>query len=1071
MVAEETSYVDLVASEHGECKNKTMSRKTCTRTYVLGHPPKIPTFDNMSDDDDILMLSSSKFASSVLLIESCTANIHSFRPVKSFILNIELSTVPRKTNSNKLFAVKKIFYKINGFGGASTPSKFSGIIRLSFMLESSLNKAKLLAVSKNILVNDDHRKVNGCSDQEIIVKEIPINLPKLAIMAVFSKFGKIISIKMQLIGLWQKALVEYESSELTDLVTARWSVLVRKDSVHVVKTIKDKQMWIFRDQHQALFYTLLIGTTAHDLFGLLDSYGGKTCFIGRNPGSYVCDWCAIICFEDEIARLVAVSTVPIFKGVSLHWASLGLASCAKCDQFGYIYADCPVDRSSGVRGKRVVFDQDQVHLAGIYKKKSASIAHLVSFSGKTWAQVTSGTPFCAFLSGSSGSGLRSGLVPPLVVSDPLVVSCLSDCLAILECSLELLADHVSGILVRLDFFGVVFLVLSSLVFLPIASAVLGFEVNLDMIVDNALSSLDITPLVTNDAIVNLSASGSKVFTAKVGSLETKLVTLEVSVGLVLDKLNLLCSGSVWKIATCNIRGMNNCAKQADIVHWHKDMNNLVSIVTETKLKGKIRPWIANKFDSVCVFTFGLDSGHMESGVAIILNSSLVRHVCKILEVPSWLLSVRLLFKNKLSVLILGVYAGASSVVCFFQTGNINSFIAKAMNEFFFVILGGDFNEDGSHKCASFNKCFDLGLVNSLGGSLFVKSPTWYNSHGVTKTIDYVFVSFNLINAVVDYSVAGVDDFFDTDHKAVSVSVGVGGLLDVQLSSLCKQANRDHWKFDIKCASEMKWLEFKNATTDNASMFSDAFVTARKFSDMDEMWNIVRKIMVLSADRTFKKKWFKSFDSVFNKVSSRFHKLKLLVSKLVRNSCLVSSGDFVSLLETWDKLDSSGALVVRSLFLSGSSFDLIRSVLAKARKLYCASKLLESKHAEESSIKQAISKRMESFELDKSHTIKSVLEHLFCKVVLNYLVVKDELVLEPDSVKSKVNDIMEEWTKKHRVVSDISGDWVHQYRPLEHVFDSVFSGVMCLISFDEMLAVIKDLPDRKVAGFSGISNEL
>ncbi|KAG9301884.1 hypothetical protein G9A89_004564 [Geosiphon pyriformis] len=196
--------------------------------------------------------------------------------------------------------------------------------------------------------------------------------------------------------------------------------------------------------------------------------------------------------------------------------------------------------------------------------------------------------------------------------------------------------------------------------------------------------------------------------------------------------------------------MNNCAKQADIVHWHKDMNNLVSIVTETKLKGKIHPWIADRFDGVCVFTSGLDSGHIGSGVAIILNFLLARHVCKVLEVPGQLLSA----------------------------GNINSFIAKTMNESSFVILGSDFNENSSHKCASFNKCFDLSLVNSLGGSSFVKSLTWCNSHGVTKTIDYIFVFSNLINAVVNRSVAGVDDFFDTDHKAVSVSVSVDSLLNV-----------------------------------------------------------------------------------------------------------------------------------------------------------------------------------------------------------------------------------------------------------------------------------------------------
>ncbi|KAG9307656.1 hypothetical protein G9A89_023221 [Geosiphon pyriformis] len=168
--------------------------------------------------------------------------------------------------------------------------------------------------------------------------------------------------------------------------------------------------------------------------------------------------------------------------------------------------------------------------------------------------------------------------------------------------------------------------------------------------------------------------------------------------------------------------MNNPVKQDNIIHWHKEMNNLISIVTETKLKGKICLWIMNKFDGVWVFTSGSESGHLDSGVAIIIDTSLTKHVYKVSEVPGWLLSLKLLFKNKLSVSILGLYVGAFSVVQFFQAGNINSMIARAINESFFVVLGGDFNKNGSHKSASFKKWLDLDLVNSLSRCSYVKEP-------------------------------------------------------------------------------------------------------------------------------------------------------------------------------------------------------------------------------------------------------------------------------------------------------------------------------------------------------------
>ncbi|KAG9306836.1 hypothetical protein G9A89_005737 [Geosiphon pyriformis] len=483
------------------------------------------------------------------------------------------------------------------------------------------------------------------------------------------------------------------------------------------------------------------------------------------------------------------------------------------------------------------------------------------------------------------------------------------------------------------------------------------------------------------------------------------------------------------------------AKQKDIVHWHKDMGNLVSIFTETKLKDRICSWIANKFDGVRVFSSGLDSGYLGAGVVVVMDSSLARHVCRVSEMPGRLLSVRLLFKNKLSVSILGLYAGASLVVWFSQTDEINFFIAKAVNESSFVILGGNFNEDGSHKSASFKRCFDLGLVNSLVGSPAAKT-------GVTKVIDYMFVSSCLVNAIVHHKVLNVSKHFDTDHRAVSVDLGLNRFLDTHLISLRKQ-------FDVKGANNARWLEFKDASAANASMFSNAFEVAVRFSD----------IIVLSTGGTFKKKWFKGFDSVFTRTSSRFHKLELLVSKLVKASRLASSDGFASLL------DSPGALEVKSLFLSGSNFDIIRSALAKVRKLYCSLKFLESKCAEKSSIKQTIGKRMESFELNKGYTIRSVLERLFRKVVLDHLVVEKELILEPDLVKFKVDEIMEGWTRKREVMSDFSKNWVCQFWPLDYVFNGAFSDVMCSISFDKLSTVVKDFPDGKVAGLSGISNEL
>ncbi|KAG9291176.1 hypothetical protein G9A89_013048 [Geosiphon pyriformis] len=518
LVAEETSYIDSNASGNDDLMDDTTPRKMRTKTYVLDKSPKQSSFNLENDDNSVLELPPRTFVGSNQLPppKSRGLKCHCFEPVKSFALDVELSAVPGKSNSDKLFKIKKIFYKIDGFGGASTPLKFPGVIRSTFTNESSLVKARELAI---------------------------LDLPKLAVETVFSKFGKIISIKVQLIGLWQKALVEYESSEMANLVAARWSVLMGKDSVRMAKANIDKQMWVSRDQHQALLYTLPVGTNAYDLSSLLESYGGKTCYIGRNPSSYVHDRCAVICFGNEASKLAAINTISVFKGVSLHWTGLFLASCTCCKQFGHVTVNCSLGEYSGVRRRRVVSEQDWIHLAGIYKKKSALVACPVSFGGKTWAQVAGGSFSRMISSGLVGTGLHSGLVPSSMVTVFSTVSHLNDQLAILEHSLELLTDCVSGILARLKSIDLVSVATSSLSLLLVVSETLFSDVVSDMILNTALVSSGTPPSVIHDAVVELSSSSSKVLTAKVGGLETKLIALEASVGSVLDKLNILCSGS------------------------------------------------------------------------------------------------------------------------------------------------------------------------------------------------------------------------------------------------------------------------------------------------------------------------------------------------------------------------------------------------------------------------------------------------------------------------------------------------------------------------------------------------
>ncbi|KAG9293688.1 hypothetical protein G9A89_019025 [Geosiphon pyriformis] len=420
-------------------------------------------------------------------------------------------------------------------------------------------------------------------------------------------------------------------------------------------------------------------------------------------------------------------------------------------------------------------------------------------------------------------------------------------------------------------------------------------------IDKLAKRLD-TPRPTNQRVNIVISKSSGV--AISGRTKVKVVMFDFSVIKKLkNTLHNLLITVMGLSAKIDNAGMNNPPKQDNIVHWHKDMNNSISIFMETKLKRKIHSWIVKRFKSIYVFTSELDTSYLRLGIMVVMNNSLARHVYKISKVPGQLLSIKLFFKDKLSILILGLYAEASFLVCFSQADKINSLMARAVNEFSFVILGGNFNENGSHRCASFKKCLDLELVNSLVRSLAVQTLIWSNSCRVVKVIDYVLVFANLVSVLVHYGVLKVDKHFDTDHWAVSVSVS-----------------------------------------------------------------------------------------------------------LIKVSRGQDSVRFASLISHWASLDSDKALMVQVFLDSDADFN-------------------------HSSIRSVINRLIKSFASDKSYTIKSVLEHPFCKVELDHLVVGNKLILEPDLVKAK---------------------------PLEYVFNGVFS---------DLFDMVFDLSDDKAAGLSSIFNEL
>ncbi|KAG9287828.1 hypothetical protein G9A89_017423 [Geosiphon pyriformis] len=297
--------------------------------------------------------------------------------------------------TEKLSFIRKIFSSVNGFGGASTPSKFGGIICVTFTSEKAMMAAKKLANNHGVMVNTDLKHpLNNHMDQAIVIKEIPVGTSVEAVCAAVSEFGLIKSIKMQLVGLWQK------------------SILIGKDAVRV--------------------------TRADDFIGLV---GGKTCVIDCNPVNYACACCATVCFRSEFDLVSAMAATPIIKEIGLCWFRLSLTLCSVCGLFGYISLNCVSVK------KGISFCSGLGQIGDYLCLKIRAHFLSIDFSDKTWALVVGAPPVC----NSHGAGLLLGS-DNVGKSLSSTADDLEKCLVHIESSLVSLTRQIGKLVKRLESF-------------------------------------------------------------------------------------------------------------------------------------------------------------------------------------------------------------------------------------------------------------------------------------------------------------------------------------------------------------------------------------------------------------------------------------------------------------------------------------------------------------------------------------------------------------------------------------------------------------------------------------------
>ncbi|KAG9286899.1 hypothetical protein G9A89_012449 [Geosiphon pyriformis] len=150
-----------------------------------------------------------------------------YGPVDVVLSNIKHSDDEKDISLSKSGSSDSIYSDVESLSGENEDVSMSGVIGGSFLdlaaitPKTNIEIATSLAKEKGIDVNSNLKRQEIRSDQTVVIEEISMDTPKNIIVVAVSKFGEIKSIKIQLIGMWQKTVMEFAELDQANLLASK----------------------------------------------------------------------------------------------------------------------------------------------------------------------------------------------------------------------------------------------------------------------------------------------------------------------------------------------------------------------------------------------------------------------------------------------------------------------------------------------------------------------------------------------------------------------------------------------------------------------------------------------------------------------------------------------------------------------------------------------------------------------------------------------------------------------------------------------------------------------------------
>jgi exonuclease III len=563
--------------------------------------------------------------------------------------------------------------------------------------------------------------------------------------------------------------------------------------------------------------------------------------------------------------------------------------------------------------------------------------------------------------------------------------------------------------------------------------------------------------------------------------------------------------NILKVATINANHITTY-KQQMIIEIMKKKNIDILGLSETWIQHDQSKYLFNNYkDQYFPIFHNTDTNYIGKGIGFLIKKSLSFYIRQIRYNLGRIAYVDFEFRKKSKLRVIqfyGISAQNNMSLDEYHSkikeshDEILSAIKEAKTNQSQVIIMGDFNLNFEKYTERKLKGLQLKLEHRLFHqfenklNLFDPIPMVYDikstnpiytftphvqGHNPSR-IDFIWVSEDIISQFIDTLLIKVDDIIKTDHKLLTISFYTDIIFNIPKIVIPKRLN--NIKQTVYEYGKMTSDDWDNYKTQQETILSK---TELVDLDIDDKWLTLQKCMTQTSNiiPSYKKSGKKSCDHPI-KSSKEFSNCKYIAT-IRRKLKHKKSRDLI--IEKWkthrgyltslnnDQFRSEWNTIPNDLNYSQLINDLtiLYNIWRDKFNIFANAIKLEM-------IQEAIEHRCQDLKDNQKRMINSIMNRELKTIVIDHLLISQKpdeqvLVTDPTIIMQETNKHFQTIANSINSYKEIPTSWKAQYQPIDNIDENIYENLLAQVTKEELLGVIRDKPNGKAVGPSGISYEM